>query len=125
LSTERPLRIVLVDDDARMVALLESILTDDGFEVHGFQSPDEAIARLEALAPDVVVLDVVMPGRDGLEVGQDIRELHPHQAVVLFSSLFDLSLSGEAARLGFRYVEKADGIEALERVLTEAASAQR
>lgn len=116
------MKLVLVDDDERMVAVLDSILTDDGFTVFTFTAADDAIAQLDAIDPDVVVLDVVMPGRDGIDVAQEIRDLRPDQAVVLFSSLFDLRLSGEAARRGFRYVEKADGIEALERVITEAAT---
>ncbi|MGQ0615607.1 MAG: response regulator [Acidimicrobiia bacterium] len=119
------LRVVLVDDDRKMVDLVQGILADEGFDVVGFTGTDEALDRLDELDPHVVVLDEVMPGRNGLSVAEEIVERRPGQAIVIFSSLFDLQLSRQVERQGFRYVEKADGIDALEGAIREAAAGGR
>ena len=109
------LRVLLVDDDAKMVRLVRSILRDDGLT-----NPLDVMAQLTTLDPDVVVLDKVMPERDGLDVAEDIREVRPEQPIVIFSSLFDRRLSQETRRLGYVYCEKAGGIDQLEEAIREA-----
>ncbi len=113
-------RVLLVDDDAKMVELVVGILSDDGYDVVGTTSATEALELVDSLSPDVVVLDEVMPERSGLDVAAEIREGRPDQAIIIFSSLFDLRLSEEVRRLGFSYVEKADGFDALERAIRGA-----
>jgi DNA-binding response OmpR family regulator len=112
-------RVLLVDDDAKMVELVKGILIDDGYDVFGATTAVVALEQVDAFSPDVVVLDQVMPDRTGLEVATEIRERLPAQPIIIFSSLFDLRLSNEVRRLGFRYVEKADGIDALERAIRD------
>ena len=114
------IRVLLIDDDAKMVALVHSILTDEGYEVVGSTSPADVMTQVEALDPHVVVLDEVMPDLDGLDVAEEIREHRPTQPVVIFSSLFDQRLSRETKRRGFVYCEKADGIDRLEEAIKEA-----
>ena len=121
-AARRP-RVLLIDDDAKMVALVRGILADDGYEVTGVTSPHEAIAGLTQVDPDVVVLDEVMPGAEGLDVADEIREHRPGQPIVIFSSLFDRRLSVETQRRGFVYCEKADGIDRLEAAIREAIGA--
>jgi CheY-like chemotaxis protein len=104
-----------------MVELVVGILTDDGYEVVGTTSVPEALALASSLDPDVIVLDEVMPERSGLDVAAEIREARPRQPIIIFSSLFDLRLSEEVHRQGFRYVEKADGFDALERAIREVS----
>ena len=112
-------RILLLDDDAKMVELVKGILNDDGYEVFGATTAAAALEHFDEFAPDVVVLDQVMPDRTGLDVANEIRERLPDQPIVIFSSLFDLRLSEEVRRCGFRYVEKADGFDALERAIRD------
>jgi DNA-binding NtrC family response regulator len=114
------LRVLLIDDDAKMVKLVRSILTDEGYEVVGITSPTEVLEEVDTLDPHVVVLDEVMPDRDGLDVAEDIRERRPTQPIVIFSSLFDQRLSRETRRRGYVYCEKADGIDRLEEAIKEA-----
>lgn len=114
------IRVLLIDDDAKMVALVRSILTDDGYEVVGRTSPADVLEQVEALDPHVVVLDEVMPDLDGLDVAEDIRERRPTQPIIIFSSLFDQRLSRETRRRGYVYCEKADGIDRLEEAIREA-----
>lgn len=113
-------RVLLIDDDAKMVRLVRSILRDDGFDVVGLTSPADVAAQMDMLDPHVVVLDKVMPERDGLDVAEDIRDARPNQPIVIFSSLFDRRLNQETRRLGYVYCEKAGGIDQLEEAIKEA-----
>ena len=115
-----PIRVLLIDDDAKMVTLVRSILSDEGYEVVGRTSAADVLEQLEALDPHVVVLDEVMPDIDGLDVAESIREVRPTQPIVIFSSLFDQRLSRETQRRGYIYCEKADGIDRLEEAIMEA-----
>jgi DNA-binding response OmpR family regulator len=114
------LRVLLIEHDPRMVTLVRSILTDDGYEVVGVTVADDALVRLDDLDPDVIVLDEVMPESEGLDVADEIRERREQQPIVIFSSLFDRRLSQESRRRGYVYCEKADGIERLEACIREA-----
>lgn len=114
------IRVLLIDDDAKMVALVRSILTDEGYEVVGSTTATDVRGQVETLDPHVVVLDEVMPDLDGLDVAEDIREFRPTQPIVIFSSLFDQRLSRETKRRGYVYCEKADGIDRLEEAIREA-----
>jgi DNA-binding response OmpR family regulator len=66
-------RVLVVDDEEQIRSLVSSYLTADGFAVIEAENGDEAIAAVEQHHPDVVVLDVRMPGTDGLEVLRAIR----------------------------------------------------
>jgi DNA-binding response OmpR family regulator len=114
------LRVLLIEHDPKMVGLVRSILTDDGYEVVGMTAADDALIQLDDLDPDVIVLDEVMPDREGLEVADEIRERRAGQPIVIFSSLFDRRLGQETRKRGFVYCEKADGVERLEACILEA-----
>ncbi len=69
-----PCRVLLVDDDPVIVRLLEVNFRLEGFEVHTALGGEEALAKAVAQPPEVVVLDVMMPGLDGWEVCRRLRE---------------------------------------------------
>jgi DNA-binding response OmpR family regulator len=119
------IRVLLIDDDAKMVTLVHSILTDDGYDVIGETDPVNVVDLVVSFDPHVVVLDEVMPGLDGLDVAEDIRSQRPTQPIVIFSSLFDQRLSRETRRRGYVYCEKADGIDRLEEAIREALTGAR
>ncbi len=121
-GTSPALRVLLVDDDAKMVELVRGILSDDGYSVVGLTDAATAIAAIDEFDPDVVVLDEVMPDRDGLDLAEEVRERRPEQPIVIFSSLFDRRLSQETQRMGFVYCEKAAGVDGLEEAIREASS---
>jgi DNA-binding NarL/FixJ family response regulator len=72
-------RILVVDDVARNIRLLEALLTPEGYEVIGAGSGSEALERVADRSPDVVLLDIRMPDVDGYEVCRRIRA-DPEQA---------------------------------------------
>ncbi len=69
-----PSRVLLVDDDARLHELLKSYLEDNGFVVASARDGREGLERLAREPFDAVLLDVMMPGMDGLEVCRRIRD---------------------------------------------------
>jgi len=109
---------MLVDDDARLRHLVRDALQDDGYDIVAEAgSAEEALPLVAAADPDVIVVDYVMGGMDGLEMAETVCASRPGQPVVLFSSLFDRELWGRARRLGIRYIEKAEGLDALEELI--------
>jgi two-component system, OmpR family, phosphate regulon response regulator OmpR len=66
--------LLVVDDDARLRALLRHYLTEQGFRVTTAANAEEALARQRSLAFDLLVLDVMMPGEDGIAFTRRLRE---------------------------------------------------
>jgi len=67
-------KVLIVDDEANIVAALEFLLRKSGYEVTAAQNGDEALQRVESFAPDLVLLDVMMPRISGYEVCRRMRE---------------------------------------------------
>ncbi len=105
--------------------MIASILADDGYTVVA-EAVDARSAREAARVhrPDVVILDLVMPGSEGLSTLREILEDDPTQSVLVISSLFDQAFEQETIALGGHYVEKANGLEALERAIDEIVSSR-
>jgi CheY-like chemotaxis protein len=80
-------RILVVDDSPHAQRMGERILRDEGYEVITVSNADSALIRLEDADPDVVVADVVMPGRTGYDICQYLRmsPRHRHVRVILTS----------------------------------------
>lgn len=83
-------RIVIVDDSPFSIALLTDILTEKGFEVVGSASNlEETIQVIKDKKPDLVTMDMTMPGTDGLECTRAIHTINPNIKVVIVSSMMD------------------------------------
>jgi DNA-binding response OmpR family regulator len=67
-------KVLIVDDEVNIVAALEFLLQRSGYEVMVAQNGDEALQRVESFAPDLVLLDVMMPRISGYEVCRRMRE---------------------------------------------------
>lgn len=78
-------RILIVDDDRALCALLADYLQREGFVVEVAHDGESALARLRqsALRPDLLILDVMMPGRDGLETLRELRMQHRLPVIML------------------------------------------
>ena len=74
-------RVLLVDDDEDVRHMTRVALTFEGFEVVEAADGDAGVAAVRAHGPDAVVLDVMMPGRDGLDVLRELRAEPAHEAL--------------------------------------------
>ncbi len=82
-KTSRKYRILVVDDERRMVGFIRLNLEQDGFEVIEAYNGTEALDRLRDSLPDLILLDVMMPDIDGFEVLRTIREISQVPVIML------------------------------------------
>src|SRR5437660_3614543 len=81
-----PVRILLVDDHALVRQGLRSLLAQEGFSVVGEASDGlEAVEKIRALSPDIVVMDISMPAQNGLNVAREVHKCFPQVKVILLS----------------------------------------
>ncbi len=100
-------RILVIDDEAAIRDSLRMILEYEGYEFLGAATGQDGLAVAEREAPDLVFLDIKMPGMDGLEVLQRLRAAHETLPVVMISGHATVSTAVEATRLGaFDFIEK-------------------
>jgi DNA-binding NarL/FixJ family response regulator len=115
-------RVFIADDNELILKMLDRLLSLD-FEIVGraVDGGTAVDAVLEA-EPDVVVLDYMMPGGDGIETARSILAQRPDQQIVLYTAFLDGDVEQRAHNAGiFQCVAKVDGPLALERVIRRLA----
>lgn len=103
-------RVLVADDDAELRRVLQELLTDEGYDVVAVASGDDVIAAFQdtKLAPDLALIDVRMPGSDGIEVLRKLRTQLPRPMPIIIMTGFGTSnVAIEATQLGaFDYLIK-------------------
>ncbi len=83
-------RVVIVDDNESIRVVLRAIVRQAGLQVVGeARDGNGALEVIERWQPDLVCLDVMMPGRDGVEVLGDLKRRHPHVRVLMITGKSD------------------------------------
>ncbi len=119
-------RIAVLDDETRLVAILEMVLRRGGYEVEGFSAPDAALVALGARRFDLLLTDLKMPGLDGLGVLERVRGVDADIPVVVMTAHATIATAVAALRLGaFDYVEKPFDNDALLAVVARALDHSR
>jgi two-component system KDP operon response regulator KdpE len=123
----RETRILLVDDEPTILRALQVSLESQGYTVAGVTSGEQAVARTAQLPPDLVLLDLGLPGIDGIEVLKRIRAFAPTLPVVVVSAHGDDASKVRALDLGADdYVSKPFSVpELLARVRTALRHGER
>lgn len=110
--------ILVVDDEPSMRRYLQTVLELDSYQVSTASNGEEALALVQKHSPDLVLLDMVMPGPDGLETLQRIRDTRPSTKVVILSCVRDTRKVAQAMRLGAQdYLSKPVQKEEMDDVL--------
>ena len=108
------LRVLLVDDEAEVLETLLKRIKKRNVEVQGVHSGEEAIAFLDSQGVDVVVLDVRMPGIDGIQTLRTLKRQHPLTEVIMLTGHASLEVAIEGMELGaFDYMMKPVDIDEL------------
>lgn len=118
-----PVSVLVVDDTDHVRRMLAEMLSLDGFDVVGQAAGgEEAYVLALETNPQVVIMDLRMPGIDGLETTRRIKAVRPDQAVILYTAYLDASLEQEARDAGVTLcLGKIEGLGTLERELSRLA----
>jgi two-component system, NtrC family, nitrogen regulation response regulator NtrX len=105
-------KILIVDDEVSILQSLSGILEDEGYEVILAASGEEGLQRAKKDQPDLIILDIWMPGTDGITVLDEIKKLYPLIPVMIISGHGTIETAVKATRMGaFDFIEKPLSIE--------------
>ena len=104
--------ILIVDDETSILKSLSGILADDGFETITATNGYEALKFMETESPDLVLLDIWMPGIDGIETLKEIKKNHPGTQVVMITGHGTIETAVNATKMGaYDFIEKPISID--------------
>ncbi|HEU4401011.1 MAG TPA: response regulator [Candidatus Polarisedimenticolia bacterium] len=111
-------QILVVDDEAAIREVLIEFLSDHGYTAEGAESGPACLALATALRPQIVLLDIAMPGMNGIETLKKLRGQSPETAVIMISGHADQAMALEALDLGaYDFIQKPLDFGYLERTL--------
>ena len=104
--------IMIIDDEPSILKSLSGLLTDEGFEVITATNGYEGLKRIEEESPDLVLLDIWMPGIDGIETLKEIKKSNPSIQVIIITGHGNIETAVRATKLGaFDLIEKPLSID--------------
>jgi two-component system nitrogen regulation response regulator NtrX len=104
--------ILIVDDEQSIRESLTGILQDEGFSPSSAENGEAAIEKVSEEKPDLILLDIWMPGMDGMETLTKIRSIYPDQLVVMMSGHGTIETAVKATKLGaYDFIEKPLSLE--------------
>lgn len=116
------IRVLLIDDEEFFLKVTAETLSDLGCDVAGAKSGEEGLEKLAGAFFDVVVLDIQMPGMDGIEVLRKLQSDRPTQQVIMLSGRATVPKAIESMKLGaFDFLVKPCSVDDLMRVVSRAA----
>jgi len=114
-------RILVVDDERMIRWSIQQALSKDGHSVTAVETGEDAVAQASDEIPDLVFLDITLPGIDGVEVLRRLKAMEPSATVVMVTATDDVKTAVEAMRLGaYDYVSKPFDLDRL-RVIAQNA----
>lgn len=117
--------VLVIDDDEKICWAFEQFLESEGYRPSTANNAEEGLRRIAADKPDVVLLDVKLPGMSGLEALGEIKARHPWVIVVIITAYDDVETTIEAMRLqAFDFVPKPIDLDIVKSVLERAFRTQ-
>ncbi|MBI5562887.1 MAG: sigma-54-dependent Fis family transcriptional regulator, partial [Deltaproteobacteria bacterium] len=99
--------ILVVDDEREIRESLSGVLRDDGYEPVQAESAEEALKKIDARTPDLVILDIWLPGMDGTEALKAIKARCPGLPVIMISGHANIETAVRTTKLGaYDFIEK-------------------
>lgn len=99
--------VLVVDDEPEILSTLKDILEDEGYRFVGYLKGEDALEAIDRVLPDLVVLDIWLPGIDGIQVLDQIKRKHPHLPVLIISGHGTIETAVKAVKLGaYDFIEK-------------------
>jgi two-component system, response regulator, stage 0 sporulation protein F len=114
-------RILVIDDNPNVVDILGRCLPEEGYGVLGALTSDEGLKLVILSRPELVLLDLALPGTNGIELLKRIRSTNPTTRVIIVTGSIDPALAREALELGaLAYIDKPFDFAYLKRVIAVA-----
>ena len=114
-------KILIVDDEEIVIRSCRRILGDSMYVVDSAHDGQEALRKVDETEYDLIILDIMMPGIDGLEVLQHVKERHPGVDVIMMTGLSEIQTAVKAMKLGaFDYLSKPFDPDELKHVVDRA-----
>lgn len=99
--------VVIVDDEQGISKTLEAVLTDEGYQTSLALDGESAIELISKVKPELALIDIWLPGKDGIEVLKSVRESSPSTSVVMMSGHATIATAISATKLGAKdFIEK-------------------
>lgn len=118
MATANPARILCVDDEPFFSTVIEAQLIPLGCEVFKAKNGATALRLVKEIRPHIVLLDIMMPGMNGLETLAEIRKIDPNVGVIMVTSIMDEEIARQALDAGaYDYVTKPINFDYLETTL--------
>jgi DNA-binding NtrC family response regulator len=119
---KRTIRVLVADDETNLRDLIVRELSRRGLETEGVGDGESALARLREDPYDVVVLDMKMPKKEGIEVLRELQDFPEHPQVIVMTGFQEVATAVEAMKLGaYDYLTKPTKIEELDVLVRKAA----
>ena len=100
-------KVLVVDDEQDIRETLKDILEKEGYSVEMAGSGTEAISKIDSIKPDLILMDVRMPGMNGVDLLKKLREINEDVPVAMITAYEDVALAEEALKLGaYDYIKK-------------------
>lgn len=97
--------IMVVDDSPFASKQIKDVVEENGYEVIGYaKNGEEGVRMYDELNPDIVILDIIMPGIDGLETAQILLKKNPNAKILMLSSLCDSGTLEEVKAIGLKFL---------------------
>lgn len=113
-------KILIVDDDSAVVDMLEKFFSRRGYQTVSTQNSSQVVDEVKKNQPSVVLLDVFMPGKNGLMVLAEIRRRCPDVGVIMVTAVDHEDIEAKALKLGAAgYVRKPFDLDYLEKVVLQ------
>lgn len=114
-------RILVVDDEPEILALLTTHLEDQGYQTRGVATAEEALAWIGRESPDLVLLDIGLPGMPGLEALRRIRRLDPAVGIIVITGSADHALAAATLDAGaLDHLRKPLDLDRMDRAIRAA-----
>src|SRR5574337_1233378 len=118
--------ILVVDDEKNIRSSLEGILKDEGYRVRGVPTGEDLLKQVAQTVPDLVILDVWLPGMDGLQALTELKRVHRELPVIMISGHGTVETAVKATKLGaYDFIEKPLSLEKTVLAVRNALDRQR